>query len=82
MTLYIVIIDFSKAFDLVSRSCLWHHLLKYGYPEKFVSILQGFHESMQVQVLVDGETTSPFSVVHGVKQGCVLAPTLSFCLLF
>ena len=31
---------------------------------------------MQAQVMVDGETTDAFPDAHGVKQGCVLAPTL------
>ena len=31
---------------------------------------------MQAQVMIDGEMTDVFHVAHGVKQGCVLAPTL------
>ena len=31
---------------------------------------------MQAQVMIDGETTDAFPVAHGVKQGCVLVPTL------
>ena len=31
---------------------------------------------MQATVLVDGDLTEPFPVCHGVKQGCILAPTL------
>ena len=39
-------------------------------------MLRAFHERMQAQVMNDGETTDAFPVAHGVKQGCVLAPTL------
>ena len=39
-------------------------------------MLRAFHESMQAQMMIDGETTNAFPVAHGVKQGCVLAPTL------
>ena len=31
--LYMVIVDFSKAFDTVGRTGLWQQLRKYGYPE-------------------------------------------------
>ena len=31
---------------------------------------------MQTQVMIDGETADAFPLAHGVKQGCVLAPTL------
>ena len=36
---------------------------------------------MQAQVLHDGESSTPFPVTNGVKQGCVLAPTL-FSIMF
>ena len=39
-------------------------------------MLRAFHEGMQAQVMIDGETTDAFPEAHGVKQGCVLAPTL------
>ena len=35
-----------------------------------------FHDGMTVTVLVNGETSTPFDVTAGVKQGCVIAPTL------
>ena len=39
-------------------------------------MLRAFHEGIQAQVMIDGETTDAFPVAHGVKQGCVLVPTL------
>ena len=39
-------------------------------------MLRAFHEGMQAEVMIDGEMTDAFPVAHGVKQGCVLAPTL------
>ena len=35
--LYMVIVDFSKAFDTVGRTGLWQLLRKYGCPEKFTT---------------------------------------------
>ena len=39
-------------------------------------MLRAFQEGRQAQVMIDGKMTDAFPVAHGVKQGCVLAPTL------
>ena len=74
--LYMVFIDLSKAFDTVDRSTLWTLLRRYGCPETFVKIIQEFHDGMAGAVSIGGSTTDPFQISHGLKQGCVLAPTL------
>ena len=74
--LYMVFIDLTKAFDSVHREGLWKILRKIGCPEKFVNIVRAFHEGMMGCVLDNGEKSSPFTVSHGTKQGCVLAPLL------
>ena len=74
--LYIVFVDFSKAFDSVGRSGLWQLLRKYGCPEKFTTMIEALHTGMMANVSVGGEVSESFSVTNGVKQGCVLAPTL------
>ena len=35
-----------------------------------------FHDDMVARVLNDGESSEPFQVTNGVKQSCVLGPTL------
>jgi len=42
---------------------------------------QQFHDSMMALVLGDGDTSEAFPVTSGVKQGCVIAPTL-FSMVF
>ena len=81
MNLYILFVDLTKAFDTVSRGGLWAILSKLGCPERFVSIIRSFHEGMMARVIEHGAASDPFPVSNGVKQGCVLAPTL-FSLLF
>ena len=39
------------------------------------------HDGMQAGVQNDGEYSEPFPVTNGVKQGCVMAPTL-FSIMF
>jgi len=50
-------------------------------PEKFVKIIRSFHDSMQEQVIDDGEVSGLFDIANGTKQGSVLAPLL-FCIFF
>ncbi|KAK2192372.1 hypothetical protein NP493_32g05002 [Ridgeia piscesae] len=74
--LYMVFVDFSKAFDTVGRTGLWQLLRKYGCPEKFTRMIEALHTGMMANVSVGEEVSESFSVTNGVKQGCVLAPTL------
>ncbi|KAK2555651.1 Craniofacial development protein 2 [Acropora cervicornis] len=74
--LFIAFVDLTKAFDLVSRSGLFEILQKIGCPPKLLAVITSFHQGMQSTVCYDGATSEPFPVSSGVKQGCVLAPTL------
>ena len=76
MPLYIAFIDLTKAFDLVSRQGLFKILSKIGCPPKLLSLIESFHTNMQGIVQFNGSTSEPFNISSGVKQGCVLAPTL------
>lgn len=44
-------------------------------------MVRQFHDGMQPHVLDDGNQSASFEVTNGVKQGCVLDPTL-FSLMF
>ena len=76
MPLYVAFIDLTKAFDLVSRKGLFRLLEEIGWPPKLRSMVVSFHENMKGTVVYDGSKSEPFPVCSGVKQGCVLAPTL------
>ena len=39
-------------------------------------MIEALHIGMMANVSVGGEVSESFSVTNGVKQGCVLAPTL------
>tara|TARA_B110001454_G_scaffold15635_1_gene14033 strand:+ start:278 stop:3463 length:3186 start_codon:yes stop_codon:yes gene_type:complete len=79
--LFSTYVDLTKAFDTVSRDGLWKIMAKFGIPDKFIAIIRSFHEGMQASVSVEGEASNSFQVSNGVKQGCVLAPTL-FSIMF
>ena len=79
--LYTTFVDLTKAFDNVSRDGFWKILAKYGCSEKFISIVQQFHDGMRACVQDNGDISEAFPVPNGVKQSCVLAPIL-LCLMF
>ena len=76
MPLYMAFIDLTKAFDLVSRNGLFQLLQKIGCPPKLLGIIESYHKDMHGVVSFDGATSEAFNIKSGVKQGCVLAPTL------
>ena len=76
MPLYIAFIDLTKAFDLVSRNGLFEILPKIGCPPKLQSMIESFHADTKGTVQFNGSSSELFEIRSGVKQGCVLAPTL------
>ena len=76
MPLYVAFIDLTKAFDLVSRDGLFNVLPKIGCTPKLQSMIESFHTDTQGTVQFNGSSSEPFEFHRGVKQGCVLAPTL------
>ena len=74
--LFIAFIDLTKAFDLVSREGLFKLLPIIGCPPTLLNLIKSFHDNMKSTVQFDGNISDPFDIQSGVKQGCVLAPTL------
>ena len=84
MPLYITFIDLTKAFDLVNRRGLLEILKRIGCPApRLLNIMVSFHEHTHTHNIVSfkGTTSEAFPGSSGVKQGCLLAPTLSTNLL-
>lgn len=74
--LVMAFIDLTKAFDLVNREALYVVLRRIGCPPRLLSVLRSFHDGMQATVQFEGTCSDLFDITIGVKQGCVLAPTL------
>ena len=72
--LYIVFVDFRKAFDTVDREMLWKILKVFGCPDHFVEIIKQFHDGTKWRVVVGKQESELLEVNHGTKQMCVLAP--------
>ncbi|XP_017661544.1 PREDICTED: LOW QUALITY PROTEIN: RNA-directed DNA polymerase from mobile element jockey-like, partial [Lepidothrix coronata] len=74
--LYVTFVDITKAFDTVSRKGLWQILEQLGCPPKFLKMIISLHEDQHGQVRYGNTLSESFLIKNGVKQGCVLAPTL------
>nr|VZI38913.1 unnamed protein product [Spirometra erinaceieuropaei] len=79
--LYSTFVDLTKAFDTVNREGLWKIMQKFGCPERFTQMVRQLHDGMMARDTDNGAVSEAFAVTNGVKQGCVLAPTL-FSLMF
>ena len=81
MGLFVAFIHLTKDFDTVSREGPWKILARLGCHPKFLTILRQLHEGQMSQVKHNGALSDSLPIANGVKQGCVLAPTL-FSILF
>ena len=73
-------VDFSKAFDSVWHSPLFHKLLLLKLPPCFVLWVRSFLSDRRVKVQVGGSCSCSFRIRRGVFQGSVLGPV--FFILF
>ena len=71
-----VALDISKAFDRVWHASLLSKLPSFGFPPSLCLLMSSFLSNRSISAVVDGATSSSFSVNSGVPQGSVLSPTL------
>ena len=72
----VVVIDFSKAFDVVPHQRLLHKLDHYGIRGTTLNWTQNFLTNRTQKVVVDGSSSESARVKSGVPQGTVLGPLL------
>ncbi|CAI5475508.1 unnamed protein product [Closterium sp. Yama58-4] len=71
---YLLLVDFQKAFDSVSRDFAFHVLHRMGFPPRMVTWIRGLHAGTTTKMLVNGWLGAGIEVVSEVRQGCPLAP--------
>ena len=69
-------IYFKAAFDTVWRKALWKMLRHIGINDKIVQIIEDLYADTKCAVRINGKLTKWFKVLVGVRQGCILSPTL------
>jgi len=73
---YACFIDYSKAFDTVSHEKLIETLEKTGIDENDIAIIANLYWQQKTQIKIGTNLTEPVKIKRGVRQGCVLSPSL------
>ena len=74
--LYHVFIDLKKAFDRVRHAALWATMRKYNTNANLVRAIEHLYDNAISAVHMNGSTGEWFRITVGVRQGCLLSPTL------
>ena len=74
--LYLVFIDIEKAYDTVNRSKMVKLLEHIGVDARIVRSIRSLYESNEVKFTLGNVTTGWMENNIGVRQGCVISPTL------
>ena len=75
--LYHVFNDFKKkAFDRVWHAALWATMQKYNISANLVRTIEQFYDKATSAVQMNGSIGDWFRTTVGVRQGCLLSPTL------
>jgi hypothetical protein len=76
LEMFLIFVDLTKAYDSVDRAILYEILERIGEPPKICRAIAAMHDGMRARVRVEGVLSEEFEMVHGVRQGCVMAPIL------
>ena len=71
-----VFIDFKKAFDRVWHEALWATVKKYNISTNLIQVIKNLCNKATSAVLFNGSIGDWFRTTVGVRQGCLLSPTL------
>ena len=76
MELHHNFIDFKKAFDRVWRDALWAVMKKHLMGTGLVRTVEALYTKNRNAVFTNNNTMDWFQTAGGVRQGCILSPTL------
>lgn len=71
----LVLCDFEKAYDTVSRSFLYSVMDATGF-SSFIPLVQRLYKSASTSAFINGFTSFPLEFTAGVRQGCPLSPLI------
>ena len=71
-----VFIDLKKAFDRVWHAALWATMKKYSISTNLIQIIRNLYDKATGVVLFNSSIGDWFRTTVGVRQGCLLSPTL------
>ena len=74
--LYHVFVDFKKAFDRVWHAALWATMNLYNINGNLIKLIQNLYSKATSAVYLNNSIGDWFRTTVGVRQGCLLSPTL------
>ena len=74
--LFVLFVDFQKAFDTVNRQALWKVLEGSGVQGKMLKMLKAVYKTVKCSVRCQGQAHGSIDCHRGLKQGCKLSPLL------
>ena len=74
--IYFCFIDYAKAFDCVDHNKLWTILKKMGIADRLTCLWRNLYAGQEATVRTGHGTTDWFPIGKGVRQGCILSPSL------
>ena len=74
--LFHVFVDFKKAFDRVWHAALWSTMKLYNINANLIKVIESLCSKATSAVYYNGSVREWFRTTVGVRQGCLLSPTL------
>ena len=74
--IYFCFIDYAKAFDCVDHKKLWKILQEVGIPDHLTCLLRNLYADQEATLRTGHGTAEWFQIGKGVRQGCILSPSL------
>jgi hypothetical protein len=74
--IYMCFIDYAKAFDCVRHSALWTALHEMGIPAHLIHLIRNLYDGQAACVRTEKGNSDWFVLGQGVRQGCILSPSL------
>ena len=78
--LFLLFLDWSKAFDTIKPAALHVALERVKIPARMCSAIRDLTASPYFEVVVNGELSSAKKQASGIRQGCTLSPLLFIAL--
>ena len=74
--LYHIFIDFKKSFDRIWHAALWDTMKRLNINTILIKVIQSLYEKTISAIYYEGKVGEWFTTRTGIRQGCLLSPTL------
>ena len=74
--IYACFIDYSKAFDSVKHTKMIEAMQKTDMDENDIALVSHLYWEQKTRIRIDGAISEEVNIQKGVRQGCVLSPSL------